>query len=90
MTGRSDHGSFANVIEGVPGPGAHRIENTTNCVKEAAPKYSLRARTYMPGSKATTPGPIYSTRDLGARPKRTTAGGTFGAKSSPYMFVAIE
>lgn len=90
LTGRSDHGSFTQVIKGIPGPGAHRPEDTTNATKIRAPKYSLRARAFMPGSKTAVPGPKYSTRNMTSRSKKRTTGGTFGAKASPYMFVAIE
>ena len=91
MTGRSDHGSFATVIKGVPGPGAHKPENCMQVIKPANPKYTLRPRHYMPASKSAAPGPKYSVANHNAqKPKRTIPGGGFGKKATNFMYVAIE
>lgn len=90
LTGRSEIGGFTQIIKGIPGPGAHRPEDTINKVREEAPKYSLRSRSFMPTGSTDVPGPKYSTRNTAAKAPRSVRGGTFGAKASAYMHVAIE
>jgi len=56
LTGRSEHGGFAEVTVKTPGPGAHKTVDP-NSTRNKAPQYSMLARSYMPGDSVQKPGP---------------------------------
>jgi len=85
MTGRSDVGSFTQILNVTPGPGIYRPEDTINNVQNRQPSYTMRPRNWAPGSKTRTPGPKYNIRRNAATP-----GGTFGSKHSQYTYVVCE
>lgn len=90
MTGRSDVGSFAEVLSKTPGPGRYAPENVFQNVKPMAPHYTMRARTYQPTSSMTTPGPKYNVEGFRAAGRHQITGGTFGTKHSQYEYVVCE
>jgi len=90
MTGRSDVGSFAEVLSKTPGPGKYAPENHFQNVKPMAPQYTMRARTYMPASGSRTPGPKYNVEGFKPTGQHKVTGGTFGTKHSQYEYVVCE
>lgn len=87
MTGRSDVGSFTQILSHTPAPHHYRPEDTVNHVNNRQPSYTMRPRNWAPGSKTKTPGPKYN---LQGANRPNTYGGSFGVRHSQYTYIVCE